>query len=104
MGSVELNVLGRGHELWIAVEGKEIIGLAVLSEEGPESLRILRVEVTPLRKNQGIGTKILRAVFEAYPQCEFSVIPSGETEEFYAHLGFAHSGRWEMKRVADQRR
>lgn len=95
--SIEFNVLGMGHEFWLAVQSRAIIGVAVLSQENHDSFKILRLEVAPSRKKEGVGSSLLKAVMDARSECDFSVIPTGETEAFYSHLGFVHTGRWEMR-------
>ena len=47
--SLEFNVLGIGHESWIAIQSSVIIAIAVLAEEDLDTLRILHLEVAPLR-------------------------------------------------------
>jgi len=101
--SIEFNVLGIGHEFWIASEFGSIIGVAVLARENEKSFRILHLEVAPVRKKEGIGSALLRAVMSSYPACAFFVTPFQGTEEFYSHLGFVRAGRWEMKRESSQR-
>jgi N-acetylglutamate synthase-like GNAT family acetyltransferase len=96
--SIEFNVLGMGHEFWLAVQSDAIIGVAVLSQENHDSFKILHLEVAPSRKKEGVGSSLLKAVMGARSQCDFSVVPAGETEAFYSHLGFVHAGRWEMRR------
>jgi predicted N-acetyltransferase YhbS len=95
--SLEFNVLGVGHEFWIAVQGDVIIGVTVLAREDADTFGILHLEVAPSRKKEGIGSALLRAVIQSYPNCIFSVIPFEGTEEFYNHLGFVRVSRWEMK-------
>jgi GNAT superfamily N-acetyltransferase len=101
--SLEFNVLGVGHEFWIAVQGDVIIGVTVLAREAADRFRILHLEVAPARKKEGIGSALIRVVMQSYPQCIFSVIPFEGTEEFYVHLGFVRVGRWEMKYDASGR-
>ena len=95
---IEFNVLGVGHEFWVAVQGGVIIALSVLAEENADNFRILHLEVAPSRKNEGIGSALLRAIVKAYPKSGISVIPFGGTEEFYKGLGFRWISRWEMRR------
>jgi predicted N-acetyltransferase YhbS len=96
--SLEFNVLGMGHEFWIAAETGVIIALAVLAEENHDNLRILHLEVAPLRKKTGVGTGLLKAIIEAHPRRGLLVIPFDGTEDFYRQVGFSPTGRWEMKR------
>lgn len=97
-GGIEFNVLGIGHEFWIAVQSGVIIALSVLAEESCSSFRVLLLEVAPSRKNMGVGSALLNAIVKAYPQRTLSVIPFGGTEEFYEGLGFRWVSRWEMRR------
>ncbi len=98
--SIEFNVLGMGHELWIAVEGNSIIGLSVLGRPGSSEFKILYLEVAPSQKNRGVGSGLIRAMLANHPGSEFSVIPFDGTEEFYRRLGFERVSQWEMRRTA----
>jgi N-acetylglutamate synthase-like GNAT family acetyltransferase len=102
--SLEWNVLGVGHEFWIAAEGGVIIGVTVLAKEDTRNFKILHLEVAPSRKKVGVGSALLKAIIESYPQCSLSVIPFEGTEEFYSRLGFVRVGRWEMKFDSSSRR
>ena len=42
---IEFNVLGMGHEFWVAVQADVIIAVAVLGRESERSYRILHLEV-----------------------------------------------------------
>jgi GNAT superfamily N-acetyltransferase len=95
---IEFNVLGIGHEFWIAAESGSIIGVAVVGKENGGNIRILHLEVARTRKKEGIGSALLTAVIENYPTFSFSVTPFEGTEDFYSHLGFVPFGQWEMKR------
>ena len=94
--SLEFNVFGVGHELWIAVEPGVIIAIAVLAEENQGRVRILRLEVAPSRKKERVGSALLKAIMREYPQRGLSVVPFDGTEEFYKQLGFLHDARWQM--------
>jgi N-acetylglutamate synthase-like GNAT family acetyltransferase len=95
--NVEFNVLAVGHEFWVAVQNGTVIGLAVLAKSN-HNLRILHLEVSPSRKNEGIGSGLLRTIMGCYPQCGLSVTPSRGVEDFYQTLGFTWFSRWEMHR------
>lgn len=95
--SIEFNVLGMGHEFWIAIQSSVIIAIAVLAEEDLDTLRILHLEVAPLRKNEGVGSSLLKGIMREYPHHGLTVVPSDGTEEFYRQLGFCFTGRWQMK-------
>jgi len=96
--SIEFNVLGVGHEFWIAAQSGSIIGVTVLAKEDADNLRILHLEVAPARKNEGFGSALVKAILSYYPRCGISVVPFEGTDEFYSHLGFSRVSRWEMKR------
>ena len=87
-----------GHEFWAAVQRDVIIALAVLVEENDGNRRILHLEVAPPRKNEGVGSALVKAIIKAYPKRVLSVVPFAGAEEFYTHLGFSKVGRWEMRR------
>ena len=98
--SIEFNVLGIGHEFWIAVEENANIGLTVLGRPSPNAFEIMYLEVPPSHKSHGVGTGLIQAILEHYPESEFSVIPFDGTEEFYKRLGFESANKWEMRRRA----
>ncbi len=96
--SIEFNVLGMGHEFWLAVQGKAIVGLTVLGRTSPYEFKIMYLQVASSRKSHGIGSALLRAVIRNHPNYVFSVIPFEGTEDFYRRLGFEKAGQWEMHR------
>ena len=96
--SIEFNVLGVGHEFWIAVEGDRIVGFTVLGKTDPKKFKIMYLQVPSSHKNRGIGSGLIQALLESYPESDFSVIPFDGTEEFYEHLGFESASKWEMCR------
>ncbi len=96
--SLEFNILGMGHELWIAVAGSRIIGLCVLGRPGSNEFKVMYLEVAPSQKNQGVGSGLMRAILANHPDSEFSVVPFEGTEEFYRRFGFDKVSRWEMHR------
>lgn len=98
--SIEFNVVGMGHEFWIAVEANVIIGMIVLGRESPNQLRIMYVEVAPSHKGQGVGSSLIQAILSQYPNSEFSVIPFEGTFDFYRKLGFNRVNQWEMRKSA----
>ena len=100
--SIEFNVLGIGHEFWIAVEEGRIIGLTVLSRSSMKEIIIVYLEVAPSHKSRGVGPGLIQAVLDHYPQSEFSVIPFDGTKEFYKRLGFESAKNWEMRKRASQ--
>lgn len=101
--TVEFNVVGMGHEFWIAVEDNTIVALTVLARATPIQRTILYLHVSDAHKSLGIGSALIRAVLETYSESEFSVIPFEGTEEFYARLGFTRRGRWEMQKAPSLR-
>lgn len=98
--SLEFNVIGMGHEFWIAAEGKVIVGFTVLGRPSPKEFKIMFLEVAASHKSHGVGSSLIRAILAYYPNCEFSVIPFEGTEEFYKRLGFGKVGQWEMRRLS----
>ena len=96
--SVEFNIVGVGHEFWVAVQGDMIIGVIVLGRGSQNELRIIYLEVAPAHKNEGVGSALLQSVIENYPEYKIYVIPFEGTEDFYRHLGFLKVSRWEMRR------
>lgn len=96
--SIEFNVLGMGHEFWIAIEGDTIVGLTVMGRTTKNHLTFMYLHVAKTYKSQGFGSSLLRAVIENYPGSEFTVIPFDGTEDFYSRLGFEKTTQWEMRR------
>jgi GNAT superfamily N-acetyltransferase len=94
---LEFNVFAVGHELWIAVQSGVIIAIAVLAEGNQDDLCILRLEVAPSRKKEGVGSALLKNMMREYPRRGLSVVPFHGTEEFYKQLGFLYDGRWQMR-------
>jgi hypothetical protein len=99
--AIEFNVVGLGHEVWIAVEENTIVGLTVLSRSTVTHRTILYIQVSESHKNLGIGT--IQTVLETYPDSEFSVIPFEGTEGFCRRLGFTSSGRRKMRKAPNER-
>lgn len=96
--SIEFNVIGAGHEFWIATADDEIVGLTVLASTTRAQHTILYLNVSAAHKSRGVGSALIRAVIESYPESEFAVIPLDGTEEFYRRLGFVKTKKWEMRR------
>lgn len=96
--AVEFNVVGMGHEFWIAIEADMILSLIVLGRTTATQRTILYLHVSASHENRGIGSALLRSVIESYGDSEFVVIPFDGTEEFYHKLGFVKTDRWEMRR------
>lgn len=62
--SIEFNVLGIGHEFWIAVEGDRIVGLTVLGRAGPKEFKVMYLQVPALhepRSRHWLDSSYLRA-------------------------------------------
>jgi N-acetylglutamate synthase-like GNAT family acetyltransferase len=96
--TIEFNVVGAGHEFWIAIENNTIVGLCALSSSSTGQRTILYVHVSKSYLDRGLGTGLLRTVIENYPKSDFTVIPFEGTEDFYAKMGFVKVNRWEMRR------
>lgn len=96
--TVEFNVVGMGHEFWIAVDDNTIVGLTVLARATATQRTILYLHVSDAHKNRGIGSELLQTIVDNYPESEFTVIPFEGTEEFYRRLGFMRISRWEMRK------
>jgi len=69
--SIEFNVLGMGHEFWIAVEEDVIIGLTVLSRGSMKEFTIVYIEVAPSHKSHGVGAGLIQAILDHYAQVDF---------------------------------
>lgn len=102
--SIEFNILGAGHEFWIAVEGNSIVGLTVLGKVGANKFKVMYLQVPPSHKGRGVGSGLVQAILKHYPESDFSVIPFDGTEEFYKRLGFESETKWEMCRKASNPR
>jgi N-acetylglutamate synthase-like GNAT family acetyltransferase len=98
--SIEFNVVGIGHEFWIAVEDDIVVGMIVLGRESSNQLRIMYLEIAPSHKGKGVGSSLIQAILSQYPDNEFSVIPFEGTADFYGKLGFNHVNQWEMRKSA----
>ena len=96
--SIEFNVLGMGHEYWVAVESDTVVGMIVLGKGRQYELRVMHLEVAPARKNEGVGSCLLQSMIDNYPEYKIYVIPFEGTGDFYSRLGFLKVGRWEMRR------
>jgi len=79
--SIEFNVVGMGHEFWIAVEGKRIVALTVIGRRTSNKLTIMYLQVADSYKSQ--GSRLLSSLIDNYPESEFTVIPFEGTEELY---------------------
>jgi len=95
---VEFNVVGMGHEFWVAIQGDTVVGIIVLGKWSQYELRIMYLEVASTRKNEGVGSALMHSVIENYPEYKLYVTPFEGTEDFYRHLGFLNVSRWEMRR------
>lgn len=97
--SIEFNVVGVGHEFWMAVEANEVIALAVVARPDAKLRRILYLHVSKSQKSRGIGSDLIKSILEHSPESEFAVTASDGTEGFYQRLGFVETPvRWEMRR------
>jgi N-acetylglutamate synthase-like GNAT family acetyltransferase len=94
--SIEFNVIGMGHEFWIAIEGSAIVGLTVIGKANPDKITIMYLQVPETHTSRGIGTSLVKKLVESYKGREFSVIPFEGTEDFYRRLGFERISKEEM--------
>ena len=97
--SAEFNILGMGHELWVAVEGAKIVAFIVLGRTSSNELIIMVLEVANSHKGRGIGSALVKAAMKHYAESDFVVIPSEGTEDFYRRLGFEKDDKWKMRRT-----
>lgn len=101
--SIEFNIVGMGHEYWIAAEDNTIIGLVALARSEENQFTVMYLNVANPHKRHGIGSSLLRTVLQSYPTAEFKAVPFEGTENLCSRLGFEKSGRWEMRRRAPAR-
>ncbi len=94
---IEFNVLGMGHEFWVALEENTIVAITVIGRTASNELTIMYLQVADSHKGLGVGTTLLKAVIGGYPGDEFVVIPFEGTAEFYRRLGFEKKDGWEMR-------
>ncbi len=96
--SIEFNVIGMGHEFWIAIDESRIVGLTVIGKANPDKITIMYLQVPETHMNRGIGTSLVKKLLENYSGREFRVIPFEGTEDFYRRLGFEKVSKEEMAR------
>ena len=85
---------GFGHSLLTlaAYEGDELLGLVRAVGDGATVVFIQDILVLPDRQRQGIGTALMKAVLERYPdvrQIELTADDTPEAAAFYRSLGFS---------------
>jgi N-acetylglutamate synthase-like GNAT family acetyltransferase len=97
--SIEYNVVGLGHEFWIAIEQDTVVGFTVLAKTRTNEFTIMHLKVANSQKGQGIGSKLVQGILKSAPSVELLVVPLAGTEEFYEQLGFRKSTQWEMRRT-----
>jgi N-acetylglutamate synthase-like GNAT family acetyltransferase len=102
--SIEFNIVGMGHEFWIAIKGETIMGLVALARSAENQFTVMYLTVASPHKRHGVGSSLLRTVLERYPAAEFKVVPFDGTQDIYLRLGFAKYDRWEMRRPPAQQR
>jgi len=95
--NMEFNILGMGHELWVAVEGDVIVGFTVVGRSEESKRTIIQLQVASSHANRGIGTSMVQAILDNRPESEVTVVPFQGTEEFYRRLGFERLNKWEMR-------
>jgi len=101
--SIEYNVVGLGHEFWIAIELNTLVAVTVLARTGANEFTIMYLQVAKSRKGQGIGSKLVQQIMENNPGAELLVVPFEGTEQFYEQLGFKKSTQWVMARCPSAR-
>ena len=75
-----------------ADEGDELLGLVRAVGDGATVVFIQDILVLPDRQRQGIGTALMKAVLERYPdvrQIELTADDTPEAAAFYRSLGFS---------------
>ncbi len=88
--------LRRGFEgsllVLAAYDREELLGIIRAVGDGSTIVFIQDVLVCPERRRQGIGTALIKAVLERYPdvrQIELTTDNEPETKAFYRSLGFS---------------
>ena len=90
--------IGSGHECWVAREGAEILGYAILAA-GAGDAHLLNVCVRPTRRRRGHGTALVRHMIDRAAGCNartlfLEVRPSNTAaRRMYEDLGFREVGR-----------
>ena len=90
--------IGSGHECWVAREGAEILGYAILAAGAGEA-HLLNVCVRPTRRRRGHGTALVRHMIDRAAGCNartlfLEVRPSNTAaRRMYEDLGFREVGR-----------
>ena len=90
------DALRRGFENSLAVlgayENGELIGIIRAVGDGATVVFVQDILVRPHKQRQGVGTALLNAVLERYPdvrQIELTTDNTPETAAFYRSLGFS---------------
>ena len=88
--------LRRGFEgsllVLAAYDGEDLLGIIRAVGDGSTIVFIQDVLVCPEKRRQGIGTALIKAVLERYPdvrQIELTTDNESETKAFYRSLGFS---------------
>ena len=88
--------LRRGFEgsllVLAAYDGEDLLGIIRTVGDGSTIVLIQDVLVCPERRRQGIGTALIKAVLDRYPdvrQIELTTDNEPETKAFYRSLGFS---------------
>ena len=91
-----LPVLERGFQnsllVLAAYENDELLGIIRVVGDGCTIIWIQDLLVFPARQRQGVGTALLKAVLDQYPevrQIELATDNTPETVAFYKSLGFS---------------
>ena len=75
-----------------AYEGEDLLGLIRTVGDGATVIFIQDILVFPPRQRQGIGTALLKAVLDRFPnvrQIELATDSRPETVDFYRSMGFS---------------
>lgn len=95
--SIEHNIIGMGHEFWIGIDHETIVAICVIDRNLPNLVTVMFLQVSESYKKTGVGSALLHAIMDSYPESEFRVVPLNGTREFYELMGFEPAGRWEMR-------
>jgi len=95
--SIEHNIIGMGHEFWVGIDHETVVAICVIDRNLPNLVTVMYLQVSDSYKNTGVGSALLQAVMDSYPESEFRVVPLNGTHEFYELMGFELTGRWEMR-------
>lgn len=72
---------------WIAIEGDDVIGIALIEERTNRENHLHRIGVLPERQGEGIGRQLMERLTEEYGSFELEVDSEKPADDFYRHLG-----------------